>query len=557
MDKTDFSLKYEQLNRSTALLAKHYGKSESTIRNYIVKFNLREKATKPTKSQLKDLYCVKRLSMEKIGEQFGISRATVSKLLKEYNLYYKVDLEEFTYYYCKKGLNLAQLGTKYKLTRASVKRIIDNNSLVSEKDTLLALYKSGDTIDSIAKKLGKDTDYISARFSHYSIYQEKRNLESASLEEFNALRETKTLQQLAEYYSVSTRTISTFIKNNNLTAKNTKKFDFSKEDIEELYIKQDLTFEEVSNKLGCSRRTVQLAAINFDIEKTYKSSSLERRTQEYLDSRNIEYERNTRNVISPYELDFYLFEYDIGIELNGIYWHSTKMHRDKYNLYNKYKMCKSKNIRLINIFEDEINEKFSIVTNRLDAILNIHKPKVYARNCTIKSISSREGIDFLNKYHIQGSGKNKIYLGAYFDDRLVSVMSFSSLNPAKGSKSENGVYELNRFVNPYSIPGIAGKLFKSFVRQVSPTKIISYSDLRWNTGEVYKKLGFNYIGTSKPNYWYAVRNTRKHRWSFTKSKLLSMIPDADPNLTEEQLAESIDLYRVYDCGNDKFEWIRK
>ena len=40
----------------------------------------------------------------------------------------------------------------------------------------------------------------------------------------------------------------------------------------------------------------------------------------------------------------------------------------------------------------------------------------------------------------------------------------------------------------------------------------------------------------------------------TKQKLLTMTDTTNNDITEEELAESLGLYRIYDCGNIVYEW---
>ena len=55
-----------------------------------------------------------------------------------------------------------------------------------------------------------------------------------------------------------------------------------------------------------------------------------------------------RKIIKPYEIDFFIPEKNIGIETNGIYWHSSKFKNKNYHL-NKTELCMEKNISLIHI----------------------------------------------------------------------------------------------------------------------------------------------------------------------------------------------------------------
>lgn len=60
--------------------------------------------------------------------------------------------------------------------------------------------------------------------------------------------------------------------------------------------------------------------------------------------------RNSRNIISPLELDLYYPEKKIAIEFNGDYWHSNK-HKNKNYHYKKYIKCRNKDTLLVSIFE--------------------------------------------------------------------------------------------------------------------------------------------------------------------------------------------------------------
>ena len=64
--------------------------------------------------------------------------------------------------------------------------------------------------------------------------------------------------------------------------------------------------------------------------------------------------RNSREIISPLELDLYYPEKKIAIEFNGDYWHSEEF-KDKDYHYNKFKSCLEKCILLVSIFESDWN----------------------------------------------------------------------------------------------------------------------------------------------------------------------------------------------------------
>lgn len=271
---------------------------------------------------------------------------------------------------------------------------------------------------------------------------------------------------------------------------------------------------------------------------------------------NVEFSRDCRDIITPLELDFYLPDHNLAIECNGLYWHSELWGKDKNYHLNKTNLCRDSGIRLIHIFEDEINNKPDIIKSKLNSILNINKRKLYGRKCEVREIDSKLKSKFLDKYHLQGNDKSSINLGLFYNNKLVSVMTFSKRRLALGKNlTEEGEYELSRFCGNFHfyIIGGASKLLKYFERKYKPSKIITYADKRWSEGGVYFKLGFTHTHDSKPSYWYIKSNKRIHRFNFRKSELSKKLEVFDSKLTEWENMKNNGWSRIWDCGNMVFE----
>jgi len=267
---------------------------------------------------------------------------------------------------------------------------------------------------------------------------------------------------------------------------------------------------------------------------------------------------NDRTVLEGKELDIYLPNKKIAIEFDGLYWHSENQGKNKNYHLNKTKVCNEKGIYLIHIFEDEWSDKQEIVKSRLSHLIGFNKyERIYARKCIIKEISSKQKNIFLNEHHIQGADKSKYKLGLFYNDELVSLMTFGKARIALGSKSEDDVYELIRFASKKNtvVIGGASKLLKYFERNIKWKKIFSFSDKRWSQGAVYKQLGFNFEHTSNPNYWYLENNKRVHRYNFRKNVLNEKLEKFNKNLTEWENMKLNGYNRIWDCGNDK--WVKE
>ena len=288
----------------------------------------------------------------------------------------------------------------------------------------------------------------------------------------------------------------------------------------------------------------------FPYEKTYRSSG-EIEVFEYVKSLCPDAVSNCRTIIQG-EIDIFVPSLNIGIEYNGLYWHSQTVleanGRDKWNDYKKYIKLQNKGIKSILIYEDEWHNKQDIVKARLKHILGKSSKKIYARKCTVNSISSKISSEFCNKYHLQGNGRTNERYGLFYNNELVAVMTFSLNNLSRKIKN----WELNRFctVDNISIVGGAGKLFSTFLREHNPESVLSYADKRWSEGNLYNTLGFTRKKDTTPGYWYFLPNQYKrfHRFALRKNK------NDDQNLSEYENRLLEGYLRIWDCGNSKWIW---
>ncbi len=251
------------------------------------------------------------------------------------------------------------------------------------------------------------------------------------------------------------------------------------------------------------------------------------------------------------EIDIYLPELNLGFEFNGLYWHSEKYKEKNYHL-DKTNYFKDKGIRIIHIWEDDWIFKQDIVKSQISNLLG-NSDKIYARKCSIKEVSVKSTRKFLDDNHVQGFVNSSFKIGLYYQDELVSIMTFDSFEGRK--KMEEGGYNLSRFCNKlgYNIIGGASKLLKHFITNYKASRIVSYADKDWSVGSLYYILGFNNVGGNGPDYKYIVDNKRVHKSRYKKSNL--KIQDTD--ITEAQATRRLGISRIYDCGKIKFEYKKR
>jgi len=277
--------------------------------------------------------------------------------------------------------------------------------------------------------------------------------------------------------------------------------------------------------------------------KLIGSSKPEQELQNWIKALNIKSENNKR--FKAKELDVYLPEFNLGIEMDGIYWHSELRGKDKNYHINKTNYFKSYNIEVIHIFETEWYDKQEIVKSIIKNKLKLNK-SIYARKCELKEVSIKEAKTFLDDNHLQNFNGAKVHLGLYFKNSLVAYMSLG-----KSRFNKQYQWEMIRFANKigFNVVGGFSKLLKHFEKNYKGS-IISYVDLRYFNGNGYIMNGFEVLRFSSPNYFY-MKNYKylESRQQYQKHKLKDKLKSYNENLTEWENMKNNGYDRIWDCGN--------
>lgn len=264
--------------------------------------------------------------------------------------------------------------------------------------------------------------------------------------------------------------------------------------------------------------------------------------------------QNYRDSYHSKELDIFIPSMSLGIEFNGLYWHSESVllsnNKSEKSDFEKKNYFADRNIRLIQIFEDEWDLKQNIVMSRLHNLLGKTEKTVYARLCRVEEITSKQAADFCEINHIMGKGRSNVRLGLFYENQLISVMTFTKSNLSRKITD----WEINRFASALylNVPGGASKLFSAFLKQINPDQVISYADNRWSNGSLYSQLGFTCSTQGTPNYWYLKANypARIHRFSLRKNS-------SDVQTLSEFDNRKLQGYdRIWDCGSSKWIWTK-
>jgi hypothetical protein len=279
----------------------------------------------------------------------------------------------------------------------------------------------------------------------------------------------------------------------------------------------------------------------------------ERELAEALEIAGFTVERNVR-ILDGQEIDIYLPDRQFGIELHGLYWHRR---REQAYHYKKWKSAHDQGIRLIQVFEDEWANKQNIVLSRIDAMLG--RCETYdARKLSVEVIKPARGNQFLEERHIQGRAPSGQHYALTDGDEVIALAVFGKERKGASSGAQNGGWEVMRYASIGRVRGGFSRLLKAFRRTHTEGRVVSYCDLRYGNGDLYKACGFVLEGHTPPDYWWVKpgRMDRTPRYKFQKHKLKD-IPELahvyKEGMGEKETCEAAGLIRVFGTGSQK--WI--
>lgn len=295
---------------------------------------------------------------------------------------------------------------------------------------------------------------------------------------------------------------------------------------------------------------------NMFIAKSRYISKQEMEIREFLDGFGIQY-RSNRQILIGKEIDILIDSHKIGIEVNGLKWHSERFaHKDKSYHVTKTNMCNEKGYALFHVFEDVFFSKKELVFSKIrhKLMLDTGKPKVAGRKLSVTVISASDGASFIEKYNIEGDKNADYYLGGYFHGELVAVMSFKNV--------EEGDWELLSIAtkDTYVYQGVASKMFRSFVRDRNPKTVISYSNRNWDnrmSENVYSKMGFCFDSVVEPTFRYYSERIERHDTFSPESLDIEAIRVENgfpSNMSKDEILANAGYDKVWNCGQFAYKW---
>lgn len=250
--------------------------------------------------------------------------------------------------------------------------------------------------------------------------------------------------------------------------------------------------------------------------------------------------------VGKFKLDVFIPSKSLGVEYNGLRYHYGTDKRDSQLA--KYRECLSNNIDMMVIFEDEWQYKRQIFERLIKNRLGLNKCDIKIRSSSVQftTVKPPEAHKFHDSNHYQGSCFSTIHYGAYFNGRLIACMSLR-----KPSRQLAGDWEISRMsrVDDIYVHGVWSKILSNIIKlKMVSGKLITYSDNRLMSGNVYRSMGFSRTTAVKSDYYWAKGNKRYHKSALRKTNAEKLT-----GLTEVQLRVSQGYTQIFDLGKTKWE----
>ena len=178
--------------------------------------------------------------------------------------------------------------------------------------------------------------------------------------------------------------------------------------------------------------------------------------------------------------------------------------------------------------------------------------RIYARECKFGSLDKTTAIGFLNQNHIKGAYNHQHGFGLFYDGELVAVMTFG-----RSRYNENFDWEIIRYacLQTFTVVGGASKLLSGAIKALGSNSIFSYSENMIGVGNLYEKLGFEFLGETGPGFFWYKPDQIINRQMAARYNLSKMFPDDVDEIYSTPIStfmKSKGFIQVFDMGNKRW-----
>ena len=494
--------------------------------------------------------------IHKIANDLNLSHKTIAKEFNKHGLEYK---RYSPFFNKEKNLNDGFLHYPNELT----------NKLIEE-------YNNGSSIRELCSKHSLNKKTLKQNLIYNNVKLRKYNvvLTDEDVQEIIKLYGNgSSIKLIGQNFNCNKGIISNILKKNNIQVIDKKIYQLSKEQIQDITIKY-LVYKYDAETIG---RIYNIPGITIlkhlklnGVETRPSNSSIPERiinrfVKGFIDKDVLS---NPRDFIPSGEVDVLSHKYKIGIEYNGLLWHSDKYYKGQNINYHldKTNEVEANGYRLIHIFEDEYLNKEYLIFNKILELFNVDK-YVGSDFNYFKMLDFKTSEEFLLSVDSLYQLKDKVVVSdakientTNIEDVLVNKLSlqitqdYDKLFYIKQGNKKLGVITVKGsklkevLVNPvYKIVNLE-TLIINFIKE-NNIKCVTL-DKRWfsETNNLFKKIPSS-VYHSEPKRFYLkgykrfdninVEHYKTHYLHKRKYK---------EGMTDEEFLSKCNVFSIYDCG---------
>lgn len=518
------------------------------------------------------------MTLTQLTEYFHCSRKTISKFCRAHNIIipepsHKSVLisQDELQYYVDNGLSNVEIANKFGCSIATVKSRMREYGIqrFTLKDVpderIIELVNSGATDQENADALGCCADAFRKRRRMLGLQSQGRNSKINNGLILDMVNDGMSDISIADYLKCSVDTVAQHRIECGIR-RGYPPVNIDRVALEKL-INQGYSMSAIARQFNCSEFTIVQRIEQYGLIKPTNAqfSSYEIYWLDWLNSLGFQEEQDyvchDRTHISPYEIDIFIPEYSIGLEINPVFTHSVDsvkwscIQKPKPNIYHQKKalLARQAGINLLNIYDwMDVDKIKDIIISNVQM-----NNRIAARKCHIIDVPKHIERKFLADNHMQGYVQSERCYGLVYNGMLYCLMSFGR---PRFKSPENCQWELLRFASlrGYTIIGGASKLFTYFSKECNPQSVLSFCSLDVSNGKIYPTLGFHEVRITYPTYrWVNARDaSESYSWKTVLDLGVDNLFHTQYGKDKSNIEAMLDLgfVRVYNAGNLVYTW---
>ena len=327
----------------------------------------------------------------------------------------------------------------------------------------------------------------------------------------------------------------------------------NKEWLKKEYIEKDRSALEISKEIGCDFSTVlnYCRSFGFPIKQHYNQSTIETEVYKWIKELGVEAIQGFVGAFDDKkEIDVYVPSKKVGIEINGLYWHSEQF-REKYYHAQKRVQSHIEGLRLIQITDKQWKEKNEICKSIILNALGMSQ-RIGARKCKVERYkhTTNEITAFFERSHMEGFVGGSDYIILRYEGEIVAGVIIGRSRFHKENKAE-----VLRYVckNGTQIQGAFNRLIGEY-RKTNSEPLFSYVNLSLFNASLYKvNPKWHFKGYTDIGYCWTDGNEVVSRYKAMPKRMKEWLKNYDPQKGEVENMWANGYYRYYDCGNAIYE----